>query len=126
MASLSSQKSLQHRAVAWYHHYLQHPGHTRLEETLKAAMYWTGMHHTIRKYVNTQRENKARIDFDYMVGGKVLLWKEGILRKSESRYDSDPWTITTVHTNGTIRVQQGSKSERINIRRVTPFFEEEE
>ena len=44
-------KSLQHRAVAWYHHYLQHPGHTRLEETLKAAMYWTGMRHTIRKYV---------------------------------------------------------------------------
>ena len=76
--------------------------------------------------LNTQRENKARIDFDYKVGGKVLLRKEGILRKSESRYDSDPWTITTVHTNGTIRVQRGSKSERINIRRVTPFFEEEE
>ena len=56
-----------------------------------------------------------QIDFDYKVGGKVLLQKEGILRKSESRYDSDPWTITTVHTNGTIRVQRGSKSERINI-----------
>ena len=33
-------KKLQFRAVAWYHHYLQHPGHTRLEETLKQAMYW--------------------------------------------------------------------------------------
>ena len=33
-------KLLQHRAVAWYHHYLQHPGHTRLEETLRSAMYW--------------------------------------------------------------------------------------
>ena len=76
--------------------------------------------------LNTQRENKARIDFDYKVGGKVLLRKEGILCKSESRYDSDPWTITTVHMNGTIRVQRGSKSERINNRRVTPFFEEEE
>jgi len=30
-------KKLQFRAVAWYHHYLQHPGHTRLEETLKQA-----------------------------------------------------------------------------------------
>ncbi len=29
----------QNRAVSWYHHYLQHPGHTRLEETLHAAMY---------------------------------------------------------------------------------------
>ena len=36
-------KSLQKRAVMWYHHYLQHPGHTRLEETLKAAMYWKSM-----------------------------------------------------------------------------------
>ena len=32
-------KTLQHRAIAWYHHYLQHPGHSRLEETLRAAMY---------------------------------------------------------------------------------------
>ncbi len=24
--------SLQHRPVSWYHHYLQHPGHSRLEE----------------------------------------------------------------------------------------------
>ena len=76
--------------------------------------------------LNTHRENKLRIDYDYKVGDKVLIRKEGILRKSESRYDSDPWTITSVHTNGTIRVQRGSKSERINIRRVTPFFESEE
>ena len=31
-------KSLQKRAVAWYHHYLQHPGHTRLEETISAPL----------------------------------------------------------------------------------------
>ena len=46
-------KTLQYKAVAWYHHYLQHPGHTRLEETLKAAMYWPGMRNTVRKYVKT-------------------------------------------------------------------------
>ena len=40
-------KVLQHRAVSWYHHYLQHPGHTRLEETLHAAMYWKVMRNTI-------------------------------------------------------------------------------
>ena len=37
----------QHRAVSWYHHYLQHPGHSCLEETLHAAMYWKGMRNTI-------------------------------------------------------------------------------
>jgi hypothetical protein len=33
--------SLQHRAVSWYHHYLQHPGHSRLEETMRSMKYWT-------------------------------------------------------------------------------------
>jgi hypothetical protein len=37
-------KPLQVHAVKWYHHYLQHPGHTRLEETMNTAMYWKGMH----------------------------------------------------------------------------------
>eukprot|EP00804_Cyclotella_cryptica_P012768 CCRYP_010543-RA/>CCRYP_010543-RA protein AED:0.56 eAED:0.37 QI:0/0/0/1/0/0/2/0/90 len=27
-------EDLQHHAVSWYHHYLQHPGHIRLKETL--------------------------------------------------------------------------------------------
>jgi hypothetical protein len=40
-------KLLQLHAVRWYHHYLQHPGHTCLEETMNAAMYWKGMRTTI-------------------------------------------------------------------------------
>ncbi len=40
-------KPLQVRAVKWYHHYLQHPGHTRLKEMMNAAMYWKGMRTTI-------------------------------------------------------------------------------
>jgi hypothetical protein len=45
--------SLRHRAVSWYHHYLQHPGHLRLEETMRFVMYWKGMHTTILRYVKT-------------------------------------------------------------------------
>ena len=37
-------------------------------------------------------------------------------------YFSDPWTITSVHTNGTIRDSTRNKSEHLNIRRVTPYF----
>ena len=73
---------------------------------------------------SAEHENNKRIDYDYKVGDKVLILKEVILYKAESRYGKEPWTITTVHTNGTIRVQCGSKSERINIRRVTPFSED--
>ena len=45
--------SLQHGAVSWYHHYLQHPGHLRLEETVRSVMYWKGMRLTIRSYVKS-------------------------------------------------------------------------
>jgi hypothetical protein len=40
-------KPLQSCAVMWYHLYLQHPGHTRLEETMKAGIYWKGMRNTL-------------------------------------------------------------------------------
>jgi hypothetical protein len=61
--------------------------------------------------LNTARENEGRIDYEYKVGQKVLEQNKSILRKSEFRYLKGPWTITSVHTNGTIRVQYGNKSE---------------
>ena len=74
---------------------------------------------------SNERENKTRADFfDYKVGNKILMRKEGILHKAESIWKKEPWAIRTVHTNGTIRIQCGTKLERINIWRVTPFSEE--
>ena len=70
-----------------------------------------GEYRPIQTDRNTARENKTRIDWDYQLSNKVLLRKDDILRKSESRYESDPWTITSVHTNGMIGVQCGTKSE---------------
>ncbi len=72
---------------------------------------------------NTDRENDGRNDYDYKVGQKILVWNEGILCKAQSKCQNDPWTITTVHTNGTITVQRGNKLERLNIRRVKLFEE---
>ena len=89
-----------------------------------ADWYKIGEHRQLLTDRSNERENKRRIDYDYKVGDKVLVIKDGILRKSESKYGKEPWTITTVHTNGTIRVQCGTKSERINIRRVTPYTED--
>jgi hypothetical protein len=74
--------------------------------------------------LNTARKNSKQVDYDYKVGHKVLLIKEGILRKAESTYSKEPWTIPTVHMNGTIRIQCGTQSERLNIRRVIPFIDE--
>jgi hypothetical protein len=44
-----------HRAVSWYHHYLQHPGHSCLEETMRSVMYWKGIPTTIQRYVKSCR-----------------------------------------------------------------------
>jgi hypothetical protein len=73
---------------------------------------------------SNKRENRKRVDYDYKVGDKILIRKDGIIHKAESIWKKEPWTITTVHTNGTIRIQCGTKSKRINNRRVTPFSEE--
>ena len=43
--------SLQKWVVAWYHHYVQHPGNTRLEETLCLSMYWKGLRNTVQSHV---------------------------------------------------------------------------
>jgi hypothetical protein len=71
-----------------------------------------------------QRKNAKCIDYDYKVGDKVLVIKEGILRKAESAYDKEPWTITKVNTNGTIRIQCDPKTEQLSIRRVEPFTDD--
>jgi hypothetical protein len=73
--------------------------------------------------LNTARENKGRIDYDYKVDQKILVRNESILCKAQSIWQNDPWTITTVHTNGTIMVQRRNKLERLNIRRVKLFEE---
>jgi hypothetical protein len=72
---------------------------------------------------NTAHENEGRIDYDYKVGKKILVRNEGILRKAQSIWQKDPWTIMTVHTNRTITIQCRNKEERLNIRRVKPFEE---
>ena len=57
------------------------------------------------------REKKC-INFDYKVDDKLLILKDGILRKSESPKQKEPRTITQVHINGTIRVTCRIKSEQ--------------
>ena len=50
--------------------------------------------------------------------------EDGILCKAESPKQKEPWpwTIRTVHTNGTIRVTHRTKSECLNVQRVEPLL----
>ena len=61
-------KVLQHRAVSWYHHYLQHPGNTRLEETLHTAMYLKGTRNTIQSHVKNCRTCEVNKEHKHKYG----------------------------------------------------------
>jgi hypothetical protein len=69
-------KPLQRHAVLWYHHYLQHPGHTQLEETIKATMYWKGMRTTIRSLIKScktcQVNKKQKLKYGHLPPKTVI------------------------------------------------------
>jgi hypothetical protein len=69
------------------------------------------------------RENLKRVDHDYNVGDRVMVKRKGMFRKL-SRKKSGPYVIERVHSNGTVTIRRGTSSERINIRRIEPIFEE--
>ena len=71
---------------------------------------------------SNELENSKRIDYDYKIGDKALLIKDGIFRKAEDNNDG-PYLITQVFSNGTVRIQRGTINERLNIRRLRPYFE---
>jgi hypothetical protein len=71
---------------------------------------------------NKRRENASRINHDYKVGYKVLLKKPfKHLRKLEAPR-TGPHTVTAIYTNGTLRIQKGNVNDRVNIRRLFPYF----
>ena len=82
-----------------------------------------GQHRQILVDKANKRENKKHVDFDYAIGNKILISKDGVLRKSESKYEG-PYEIIQVYLNGTVRIQQNKMTERLNIRRIIPYFED--
>jgi hypothetical protein len=72
---------------------------------------------------SNQKENKSQTPYEYKVGDQVLFETSGILRKLSIPH-TGPYPVTNVYKNGTIRIQKGKNgivSERVNIRRITPF-----
>jgi len=71
---------------------------------------------------NNERENSKRIPYKYRVGQRVLIKAE-----QGAKYGTDsylgPFTVEAVHTNGTLRVNEGAVTDTYNIRNVTPYTE---
>ena len=69
---------------------------------------------------NLRRQNAKRREYHYNVHDQVLV-KSIDPTKLEPRA-MGPFTITRVHTNGTVEIQRSPHTtERINIRRIVPF-----
>ncbi len=49
-----------------------------------------GEHRQHQTDLGNERENKTCVDCDYKVGGKVLIRKDGILCKAESKWIKEP------------------------------------
>ena len=43
----------QNEVLNWYHYFLNHPGETRMEQTMRAKIYWKGMTNDIKHFVKT-------------------------------------------------------------------------
>ena len=85
---------------------------------------WASIALRKQKLINESnaRENKKRIQHEYKVGDKVLLERPGIQPKMGAPRDG-PYEVVHVSTNGTVRIQKGAVTQRVNIRRLTPYFE---
>ena len=70
---------------------------------------------------NNERENKSRIAHEYKVGDQILLTKPGKIRKHRAPH-TGPYKIERVYSNGTIHIRRGQISDRVNLRRVIPYF----
>ena len=90
---------------------------------MKKAINWKLITDNKRKQIarDNTRENTRRIEHTYNVGDEVLrILKRGIKRKY-SKHKSEPYKIHTVHTNGTVTIEQGAKRQRMSIRNIEPY-----
>ena len=71
---------------------------------------------------SNSQENQKRIPHTYKKGDKVLLELPGKVRKMSAPREG-PYDVVHVSTNGTVRIKRGAVIQRVNIRRITPYFD---
>ena len=69
---------------------------------------------------NNERENKGRVQHQYKVGDLVLLNRDKLQRKLNTKRDG-AFEIIKVYANGTVKLQKGVVTEKLSIRRIQPY-----
>ena len=77
---------------------------------------------------DNERENAKRIPHDYKIDDLVLIRRDvgGEQLGKLDRPTSGPYRIVRVHVNGTVTIQRDGFREKINIRRILPFWQQDE
>ncbi len=73
---------------------------------------------------SNERENKSRIQKDYIPGDKVLIVLDQDERRSQPKMTQPtkgPFTVAAVHNNGTVDIHRRQFIETIDVRRLKPF-----
>jgi hypothetical protein len=102
---------LQRQATMWYHHYLQQPGHTRLEETMNATIYWKGIKKNIRSITKSckscQVNKKRQLKYGHLPSKIVI---------------STPWEALCVDLVGpyTLKGKDGSAVDFMTLTMIDP------
>ena len=83
---------------------------------------WGGIEEIIQSLINksNQAKNKKYGDHKYKVNYQVLIQRYGIYHKLEGPF-LGAYKIVQIYRNGTVYIQCGTGTERINICRITPF-----
>ena len=71
---------------------------------------------------SNRRENQSRIAYEYQKGDKVLIHTPGKLPKLRVPRKG-PFEVVNVHNNGTVTIKDGPVLQRINIRRIQPYWQ---
>ncbi len=75
--------------------------------------------------VSNAKENRSRLPQQYSPGDQILILLDADERRGQPKLSvptRGPFTITAVHTNGTVTINRGNITETINIRRIKPFY----
>ena len=83
---------------------------------------WDTLQQRRAKAIETanKKENKSRVEYDYSIGDKILLDDREIQRKLNC-HTRGPFKVEAVHANGNLTISHGVYTERVSIRRCTPY-----
>jgi transposase InsO family protein len=95
--------TLRSRIIAWYHQYLQHPGMTRMEKTLRQTLTWPNLSKDVEKYVGSC--HKCQLC-------KKLMKKYGKLPEKEAE-PPIPWNRVNIDMIGPLSVKTPSGTHEL-------------